>query len=277
MDYNRQIITNINCKGTEKSLRKCPFTIWTALYGSASAWHKERALECGANGIQLSCVDTSMRPRLVGGHTNTTGQLEVWYKKTWHKVCIGKKESIYSRQSKRIAELTCLRLGYKYSRVGTYGSFIQKQEQGRITKGISLVCEEYDALHMCDAKRAHCEDYNMYFISCFDQEPELTDFVDFEGGLLDYRHYALSDGVLMIDVPNKTSYEKFYICGTGWSNSEAKVACRQQGFDPKDAAIDTFSKYPCYEDYQFDDATNRTPSINIYMSDVICNGDEYNL
>ncbi|CAH1783554.1 unnamed protein product, partial [Owenia fusiformis] len=245
MDYNRQIITNINCNGTEKSLRKCSYTKWTALYGSASTWHKERALECGSNGIQISCVDTSMRPRLIGGQSNTTGQLEVWYKKTWNKVCIGERESIYSYRSKRLAESTCFTLGYNNSKVGTYGSFNQEKKQDRMTKGISLLCEEYDALQMCNVTRAHCDDYNMYFISCFDQEPELTNFVDFEGQESDFRHYALADGVLKIDVPDKSSYDNFYICSTGWSVSEAKVACRQQGFDPKDAAIDTFSKYPC--------------------------------
>ncbi|CAH1783555.1 unnamed protein product, partial [Owenia fusiformis] len=146
-----------------------------------------------------------------------------------------------------------------------------------ITKGVSLLCAQYDALQMCNVTRAHCDDYNMYFISCFDQEPELTDFVDFQVHEFDLRHYALAHGILKIDVPDKTSYDDFFICSTGWSISEAKVACRQQGFDPKDAAIDTFSKYPCYDDYDYDDVKNRTPSINIYMSDVVCNGDEYNL
>ncbi|CAH1782689.1 unnamed protein product [Owenia fusiformis] len=264
-DYNRQIITNLNCNGTEKSLSECSYTEWTALYGSASAWHKERALECGANGIQLSCVDTSMKPRLVGGHTNTTGQLEVWYKQTWKKVCIVDGSSAYTLRSNRIAVITCISLGYMYGRVGTYGPFNQKKEPGRIKKGISLLCGKHDVLHMCNVTRADCEDNNMY-ISCFNQEPEFTDFVDIKGQYYIFRqYYILGGGLLRLNVPgvNKT----LYICANGLSINEAKVACRQQGFDPKDAAVDTFSKYTC-----------RYHSMDVfYMSDLICNGDEYNL
>ncbi|CAH1803183.1 unnamed protein product, partial [Owenia fusiformis] len=253
------------------------------MFRRASPWHYKYALdECGASHVQISCVDTLMRPRLVGGQSNSTGLLEVWYKKTWKKVCIVKyKNSLYP-SSKDVAEAACYSLGYKYSKVGAHGSFDQKREQGR-TKGISLECSfNFEGLHRCSVTEAYCHDYKMYFISCFDQQPELTDFVDIKDQVRFYfwHDYHSNAGVLVINSEHiethyKIYYDQFFICGTGWGINEARVACRHLGYDPKNAAADTFSKYTCYA-YE-PDAQNKTPSTAIYMSDVVCSGDEYNL
>ncbi|CAH1778929.1 unnamed protein product, partial [Owenia fusiformis] len=97
-DY--RIITNLNCNGREKTLGDCYYTKWTALYGRASPWHKTQALECGSIGIQISCVDTATRPRLVGGQSNTAGQLEIWYENKWRKVCLFKEGTIHASYNK---------------------------------------------------------------------------------------------------------------------------------------------------------------------------------
>ncbi|CAH1782428.1 unnamed protein product [Owenia fusiformis] len=262
MDMNGIIISSrIQCIGNETNLSQCSIELWN---------HTKRG--CLPNNfVTISCTKSGIKTRLSDGNS-FSGRPEVFHEGEWANLCteVTRKDAL-----DRFADLVCENSGLgRHAFTVPYDQF----GKGSATKSFGLDCPDdwlYSTLQLCEKQEEEiCRHVSVF---CFEKEPKIHDFVK----CLSLGGTIWGHGIVRFcDEPEEDKKDKwasptyFYafidfstVCGNDFGIEEAKVVCRQAGFDPADAALNIFGLYD----------TCIWGGNDIKISDVKCKGNEHNL
>ncbi|CAH1776397.1 unnamed protein product [Owenia fusiformis] len=255
--------SRIQCNGNEASLSQC----------NIERWDKGNQGCSPNNFVTISCTKNGIKTRLSGGNS-FSGRPEVFHEGEWANLCpTGLINDVMDR---RFAYLTCENSGLgRHAFAVPYNQF----GQGSARKSVALDCQNnewiYPTIQLCTKREVeHCRHVSVF---CFEEEPKIHEFVK----CLSLGGYQWGHGLVRFcEEPEGNAKEKwetaryFYtflgfstVCGNDFGIEEAKVVCRQAGFDPANAALNIFGLYDeCIEG-----------GGDIKISDVKCKGSELNL
>ncbi|CAH1790198.1 unnamed protein product, partial [Owenia fusiformis] len=254
---NRVLLTDMTCHGNETNLSECNFSEWKVI----SFEHDSEHMNCQRNGgVFMSCADDSMKARLVGGPDEYSGHAQIWHEGKWKRVCFRKGDG----SKEIVAETICRKLKRpgQYARDHPYSGYFGG---GTSKPGIELNCNHrYPSLHLCHIHDNNCT-HDLHYdlgVSCFEHNPDFHEYLQ-----PTLTGYTIDNGLVLVK-SHDTNKQPLTICGEKWTRNEAKVVCRQMGYNEdavNDAAVDKFPMLQCLG------------GDKIVLSDVNCTGDEMSL
>ncbi|CAH1786327.1 unnamed protein product [Owenia fusiformis] len=256
------ISSKILCGGNETRLSQCHKEEW-----------KLGSQNCEPNNyIAIACGNKRIiKTRLADG-SSLSGRPEVFYKGNWANLCTSNTRK---DRLELFAYLTCENTGLK----GRNAFTVPYSQFGKGTSDVSveLDCPQpwrFPTLQLCRLREVKsCSHVSVF---CFENEPKIDAFVKCLslGGY--YKGHGLVRFCEEFEQEERRRWDGSYfnpfvnfatVCGNNFGIKESQVVCRQSGFNPADAALNTFGLYDeCIEGGD-----------DIKMSDVQCKGDEKNL
>ncbi|XP_069112364.1 scavenger receptor cysteine-rich domain-containing protein DMBT1-like isoform X1 [Argopecten irradians] len=236
-------MANVQCNGSEVTIADCPFDGWGYSYRSSNLIS-----------AFVSCLSQSdvqdHAVRLVGGFSNSSGRVEVYYDKEWGAVCDRNWDN-------NDAEVVCRMLGYSRGSAYRYGVF-------GVGTGTTWMTDV--RCSGTESKLFHCS-FNGWGYYCSH---------DYDVGVVCFNDSDISDvkfRLVEVDGYNKSSgwIEVFYggywgyVGHNSWQVNDAHVACRMFGYSTGSA-----HQYRC----RFEGVKRPKPT---WMDSIDCIGTETSL
>ncbi|XP_028407376.1 deleted in malignant brain tumors 1 protein-like [Dendronephthya gigantea] len=233
-------LKNVDCTGEEETITSCSHNGWGV---TGSCYHY--------NDVGVECFKAAVPLRLQGPSSlNGTGRVEVFYNGRWGTICDDKWDM-------KDARVACRQLGYK--------DVVRALRDGQVPSGSGKIwLSEMDCTGE-EQNITRCSHRSWGFHSCEHRED-----AGVECSTTDFSH---ADVPLRLQGPfseNGTGrIEVFYhgywgtICDYVWSIKDARVACRQLGYQDVLRAL----------------RGTQVPSASgqIWLSDIECTGKERNI
>ncbi|XP_028407342.1 deleted in malignant brain tumors 1 protein-like [Dendronephthya gigantea] len=241
-------LSQVHCTGKEQNITSCGHGHWGEILFCSRSYRGDAGVECSNADFSAAPI----RLRLQGPvSVNGTGRVEIFYRGHWGTICDNGWDM-------RDARVVCRQLGYQDA-VRTLDRSEVPSGSGQIwLSKIDCTGEEQNITSCTHGSWGvhYCSHYEDAGVEC-----STTDFTATPVRLR-------IQGPLSTDRTGRV--EVFYhgywgtICDYWWDKSDAKVACRQLGYNPDDAKTLPSNVVP--------------PSSGLmWLSDVRCTGDEQNI
>ncbi|XP_028407291.1 deleted in malignant brain tumors 1 protein-like [Dendronephthya gigantea] len=239
----------VDCNGKEQNITSCHHRGWGVQYCS----HSEDA------GVECTTTDFSpipVRLRLQGPLSeNGTGRVEVFYNGYWGTIC----DDGWDLRDARVA---CRQLGYRDA-FRPLQRYTFPSGSGQIWLAYVACKGEEQNIASCTHSPwgvDYCSHYQDAGVKC-----SKTDYpADIKSVKLRLQGPHSANGTGRVEV----FYHGYWgtICDYGWDMRDARVVCRQLGYDPDNVHVRTLQRY-----------SFPSGSGQIWLANIVCTGDEQNL
>ncbi|XP_028407325.1 deleted in malignant brain tumors 1 protein-like isoform X2 [Dendronephthya gigantea] len=253
--YGRQVpsgsgqiwLYQVDCNGKEQNITSCHHRGW----GDNTCGHsRDAGVECTSTDLSATPVSLRLQGPL---STNGTGRVEVFYHGHWGTICDNGWDL-------RDAKVVCRQLGYKDA--------VRTLRRGTFPRGSGLIWLSYVACNGKEQNITNCthSPWGVHYCSHNQDagvECSTTDFVD-AGVRIRLQGPSSANGTGRVEVFYHRDWGT--ICDYGWDMRDAKVVCRQLGYDLNHTYVRTLPRH-------------LVPSGSgpVWLSYVSCTGKEQNL
>ncbi|XP_028407328.1 deleted in malignant brain tumors 1 protein-like isoform X2 [Dendronephthya gigantea] len=241
-------LAHVACNGKENNIRSCSHNGWGAINYCSHSY--DAGVECSSTDLSVMPVSIRLQGPL---STNGTGRVEVFFNGQWGTICD------YGWDL-RNARVVCRQLGYKDA--------VRTLRRDTFPSGSGIIWLSYVA---CNGEEQnitscnhspwgdhYCSHYRDAGVEC-----STTDFAD-ESIRIRLKGPLSANGTGLVEV----FYHGYWgiICDYGWDMRDAKVVCRQLGYDLDHTYVTTIRRHRVF-----------SGSGPVWLSRVSCTGEEQNL
>ncbi|XP_028407292.1 deleted in malignant brain tumors 1 protein-like [Dendronephthya gigantea] len=239
----------VDCNGKEQNITNCHHRGWGVQYCSHS---EDAGVECTTTDFSASPVSLRLQGPL---SENGTGRVEVFYNGYWGTIC----DDGWDLRDARVA---CRQLGYRDA-FRPLQRYTFPSGSGQIWLAYVACKGEEQNIASCTHSPwgvDYCSHYQDAGVKC-----SKTDYpADIKSVKLRLQGPHSANGAGRVEV----FYHGYWgtICDYGWDMRDARVVCRQLGYDPDNVHVRTLHR-------------NSFPSGSgqIWLANIVCAGDEQNL